>query len=311
MIQLPIADAHCDFLYYMYQAGWDIFKPNTRQAVSLPYMQQANIGLQFFAAWVDAQDNQNGMRQCINLIDAYWRMLENTKGVLTPLTSSFKPGAGKIATVLTIEGGEAIQGSLEALRLFYRLGVRAMTLTWNFSNDLASPATRRLSKGLTPLGRRVVREMHRIGMALDVAHLSDGGIEEVLHSAERPIFASHSNARAICPHRRSLRDEYIKEIAGGGGVICVNFYPPQLRPDEESAGIQDVVRHISHIASLVGADHVALGSDFDGMGTYPKGLKNQKDLPALLDALENAGFNSAEIRRIAYDNLRDYIVQFV
>lgn len=307
----PIADAHCDFLYYMQNDGWSILRPQERQAVALPYMHSAGVGLQFFAAWVDAELKNNCLTQCLALIDAYWRMIEASNGALTPLTVDFDPLCGKVATVLTIEGGEAIEGSLEALRNFYRLGVRAMTLTWNYSNDLASPAMRRMNKGLTPLGRRVVREMERIGMALDVAHLSDAGISEALSLSTRPIFASHSNARAICPHRRSLGDVHIREIAHSGGVICVNYYPPQLRGDGEEASVTDVARHVAYIASLVGPEHVALGSDFDGMYEYPYNLKTQADLPNLLQALEDVGFSQAEIRRIAYDNLRDYIVQFI
>ena len=311
MEAIPIADGHCDFLYYMLHEGWDISRPASRQAVSIPYMQASNVALQFFAAWIDGDAKQNGLSQCLELIDAYWRMLEQNADRLTPLTLDFQPGQGKIATVLTIEGGEGIDGSLEALRMFYRLGVRAMPLTWNYSNCLASPAMRRANKGLTDLGRKVVREMHRLGVALDVAHLSDAGIDEVLASAERPIFASHSNARSVCQHRRSLQDRHIREIAQCGGVICVNFYPPQLSQFPSNACAQDVARHAAYIASLVGAQHVALGSDFDGMWEYPQDIKTQEDLPNVLCALEKAGFSQQEIRSIAYNNLHDYILQFV
>ncbi len=308
---IPIADAHCDFLYYMLQEGWDINHPTSRQAVSIPYMQASNVALQFFAAWIDGDAKKNGITQCLALLDAYWRMLEQYPDRLVPLTTDFQPEPGKTATVLTIEGGEGIEGSLEALRMFYRLGVRAMTLTWNYSNNLASPAMRRANKGLTDLGRRVVREMHRLGIALDVSHLSDAGIDEVLSSAERPIFASHSNARSICQHRRSLQDRHIRELAQCGGVICVNFYPPQLSHTPSDACAQDVARHAAYIASLVGAQHVALGSDFDGMWEYPRDLKTQQDLPKVLHALSEAGFSKQEIKGIAYGNLHDYILQFM
>ncbi len=170
---------------------------------------------------------------------------------------------------------------------------------------------RRANKGLTDLGRKVVREMHRLGIALDVSHLSDAGIDDVLASAERPIFASHSNARSVCQHRRSLLDRHIREIAQCGGVICVNFYPPQLSQFPSNACAQDVARHAAYIASLVGAQHVALGSDFDGMWEYPQDIKTQQDLPGVLQALSKAGFSQQEIQGIAYDNLHDYILQFV
>ena len=308
---LYFADAHCDFLYYMYHDGWSIAAPQGRQAVALPYMRKANVALQFFAAWVDGNAARNGLEQCICLIDTYWRMLQASDGALVPFSRDFLPGAGKIAALLTIEGGEAIAGSLEALRMLYKLGARAMTLTWNYSNELASPAMRRANLGLTRLGRKTVREMDRLGMALDVAHLSDAGINEALSIATRPIFASHSNARAICNHRRSLKDAHIKEIAKAGGIICVNFYPPQLCALPQNACAADVARHAAYIASLVGPEHVALGSDFDGMNDYPRDLKNQGCLPALAEALRSAGFTENELEDIAYNNLRNYIVQFV
>ena len=137
-----------------------------------------------------------------------------------------------------------------------------MTLTWNYSNSLASPAMRRANKGLTETGRRVVREMHRLGVALDVAHLSDAGIDEVLASAERPIFASHSNARSVCQHRRSLQDRHIREIAQCGGVICVNYYPPQLSQLPSAACAQDVARHAAYIAGLAGVYSIACSGVF-------------------------------------------------
>ena len=162
---------------------------------------------------------------------------------------------------------------------------------------------RRANKGLTDLGRKGVREMHRLGIALDVSHLSDAGIDDVLASAERPIFASHSNARSVCQHRRSLLDRHIREIAQCGGVICVNFYPPQLSQFPSNACAQDVARHAAYIASLVGAQHVAMGSAQD--------IKTQQDLPGVLQAFSKAGFSQQEIQGIAYDNLHDYILQFV
>jgi membrane dipeptidase len=272
-------------------------------------MRQGGVALQFFAAWVDVDADIAPRLQAMQLTDDYYHMLEQSEGALVPLSPTFTPGQGQVATVLTLEGGEAIDGSLELLRDFYHLGVRAMTLTWNQSNELASPATRRINRGLTPLGRRVAREMARIGMALDVAHLSDAGIDEALDLG-RPLFTSHTNARAVCPHRRSLCDRHIKAIAGGGGVICVNFYPPQLCARGESS-TADIARHIAYIADLGGVEHVALGSDFDGMYDYPADIKNQAQLPNLLLALREAGFAEQEIERIAYDNLHDYIVQFV
>lgn len=308
MSRIPVADAHCDFLFYMNNDNWDIASPVPHQAIALPYYEKANVKLQLFAAWVDMDLKRSCLQQCLDLVDCYHRMLE-AHPVFTPLTKDYSPESDKIATVLTIEDGAALQGELANLRLFHRLGVRAIALTWNYTNELASPAMKRANKGLTSLGRKMVKEMNRLGIAADVSHISDAGIDELLEISERPIFASHSNARSVCNHRRCLKDDHIKAIAEQGGVIGINFYSRQLTA-AHTAGINDIVRHISHVAELVGPEYVCFGSDFDGMEYYPQDIKNAGDFPVLLAALEKAGFSEKEIRGIAYDNLRNYIVQF-
>ncbi|MEG1547717.1 MAG: dipeptidase [Clostridia bacterium] len=309
-MNFPVADAHCDFLYYMVQNGYDIKLPHASQAIALPYMRKGGVALQFFAAWTDTNLRTSCLQQCLDMIDAYWRMIDANSGDFVPFSSGFTPG-NNIATLLTIEGGEALHGRIENLRLFYRLGVRALTLTWNYANELAYPAMRRqCNKGLTSLGKDIVKEMDRIGMALDVAHLNDAGIDDVLSLYNRPVFASHSNARAVCNHPRSLTDEHIRSIAQRGGVIAVNYYPPQLLK-HGNACAKNVVEHIRHICDIGGTGCAALGSDFDGMCEYPKDLKNSADVPALLDLLMCNGFSESEVRGIAYDNLRNYIAKFV
>jgi len=306
---LPIADGHCDFLYGMVQSGFDLANPKRGQAVALDEMIAGGVALQFFACWVDMALRTPPLHQCLAMIDAYERMLASNPR-LTKLTRDFTPDSGKIATVLAVEGGEAVDGSCAVLRMLYLLGVRAMTLTWNESNELAGAAMGKGNRGLTAIGREVVDEMCRLGMAIDVSHLSDRGIEQVLSRATRPIFASHSNARSVFDHPRSLNDALIREIARQGGTVGVNFFYQQLCSGG-SAGIDDIARHAARIVEVGGVDCCAIGSDFDGMTQYPRDLHTSRDLPALLNALSRVGFTQEEIRRIAYQNLRDYIVQFV
>lgn len=306
--RIPVADAHCDFLYYMVHNGFRLQSLKQHQSLNFERMKTGNVKLQFFAAWVDPAGRLSCLQQALDLFDAYWRMHEENDS-LVPFTKNFSKQSGKIATVLTVEGGEAIHGRLENLRLFHRLGVRAMTLTWNSTNELASPAMRRGKKGLTELGKRVVEEMCRIGIAPDVAHLNGAGIDEVLEIATVPIFASHSNACAVCSHPRSLTDEHIRAIAKQNGVVCVNFYPPQLT-DKKTASITDIIRHISHIAGIAGIDAVGLGSDFDGMSVYPFDMEHSGNFPKLFEALRREGFSETDIQKIAYDNLSNYIARF-
>ncbi len=309
-MNIPVADAHCDFLYSMWQNGYGIETCHEGQAIYLPHMIEGGVALQFFAAWMDRSLRTPYVQQCMGMIDAYYRMLEANNASLEPLTPSFVPGQGKIAAVLTIEGGEAIEGSLAVLRMFKRLGVCAMTLTWNYNNELAGAATARGNKGLTILGREVVEEMERIHMAVDLAHLSDAGIDDVLSITKAPVFASHSNAREAFYSPRSLQDAHIQEIARRGGVIGVNFFHKQLT-NRGSARITDIVTQILHIVKVGGAGCCAIGSDFDGMPVYPEDLKTSRDFPSLMSALQEAGLSRAEIEQIAYCNLRDYILRFV
>ncbi|MCL2695194.1 MAG: dipeptidase [Clostridiales bacterium] len=306
----PIADAHCDFLFGAMRHGWDLATQRREQVTCLPYLQGGNVALQCFAVWADQELRSPPMLQAMSMIDSYHRMLEKFSDVLAPLTRDFDPNGGKIATVLTAEGGEICSGSLAVLRDLYRLGVRMMTLTWNESNELAGAATDRRAKGLTALGREFLAEMNRLGIALDVSHLSAAGIDDALTLSRRPILASHSNAHALCPVPRCLRDEHIRAIAQQGGVIGVNFYAPQLVPQGQAC-IDDIVRHILHIVSIGGIDCCCFGSDFDGMPQYPRDLKNALDFQRLCRALLTAGFSEAQVRKIAYENLQRFLAQFV
>lgn len=294
------SDGHCDFLYAMANEGADLMLPNGRQSVSYERMARGGVCLQLFAAWIDMGHRLGPVQQFLVMADAYERMLAACPE-LTPLTPDFDPASGRIATVLTIEGGEAVEGREELLRTAYRLGVRAMTLTWNTRNELANPALKRDRRGLTFLGKHIVREMGRLGMAVDVSHLNDAGIDDVL-SEDVPVFASHSNARAECASPRALCDEHIREIARRGGTVGVNFYHKQLT-GTGSAGIPDVVRHALHILKVGGPECLAIGSDFDGMPQYPEGLKNPADLPNLGAALEKAGLTGKELEAACYKNL--------
>ena len=305
----PVADGHCDYLYGAVQSGYRLDSQKRNQVVNLAGLQAGHVALQFFACWTDTSLHTPPLHQCLSMIDAYDRMLEEHPE-LTPFTRGFTPESGKIATVLTVEGGEAVDRSLAMLRMLHRMGVRAMTLTWNENNELAGAAMDRGNKGLTPIGRDIIDEMCRINMAIDVSHLSDRGIDEILSRTTRPIFASHSNARSVCDSPRALKDEHIRAIAAQGGVMGVNFYYEQLT-GRGKACIDDVVRHICHMAEVGGVNCCAIGSDFDGMQTYPTDLRSGRDLPALLAALSKAGFSDEELYRIAYKNLSSYIAQFV
>ena len=345
----PVADGHCDFLYGAVQSGYDLINPKREQTIRLDDMMHGGVALQFFACWTDTTLKTQPLHQCIAMIDAYYRTLA-AHPELVPLTRDYTPESGKIATVLSVEGAEAVDGSMAVLRVLYRLGVRAMTLTWNENNELAGAALDRGNKGLTAIGRDIIDEMCNIGMAIDVSHLSDKGIEQVLSRATRPVFASHSNAKSIHDNPRSLyesrdgalwvstntgglnrrdprtggftqfhhdsadprslSDELIRAIAAQGGTVGVNFYYLHLSKKSDAC-IDDIVRHIFRVVEIGGINCCAIGSDLDGMQHYPTDFKTSRDFPVLFEALSKRGFSDADIYRIAYQNLHDYIVQFV
>ncbi len=304
----PVADAHCDFLYGAYNSGYDLREPEKHQNITLETLQAGHVAMQFFACWVDMGMSTPPTHQVLGMVDAYYRMLERNPE-LVPLTRDFDPSGGKICAVLSMEGGEGIGGDPSVLRMFYRLGIRAATLTWNEDNELCGAAMGRRAHGLTRQGKRIIDEMEEIGMAIDVAHASDHAIDDILSRTERPVFASHSNARAVFHAKRSLKDEFIREIARRGGVIGINFYNKQLGPSP-TACIRDIVPHILHVIEVGGIGACCIGSDFDGMPRYPKDLQSSKDFPALFEALEREGLSEEQILRVSYRNLADYILQF-
>ncbi|MBQ6426579.1 MAG: dipeptidase [Clostridia bacterium] len=306
----PVADGHCDYLYGQINSGYDLRRPVSGQAIRLKDMKEGNVKLQFFAVWIDMKLKLPPLHQALGMIDAYHKNLELYPDDLCVLTPDYSPDSGRIATVLAIEGGEAIDGSLRILHDMYRLGVRAMTLTWNYNNELAGAALAFGNKGLTPLGKDVVLEMNRLGIAPDVSHLSDRGIDDMLSLSDAPVFASHSNARSVFASNRSLSDEHIREISRRGGTVGVNFYSKQLSKKSVPC-LDDIIDHMIHIAEVGGINCCAIGSDFDGMPVYPSGLDTSKGFPDLSQRMLERGFTEQEISRIFYHNLHDYIVRYV
>lgn len=303
-----IVDAHCDTALRL--AAGESLTPSGQPSghVDLPRLRAGGVGLQVFALWVDADRNKSGrLRRCIELLDAVkrevQRLSEDMQLILSPRDLDAAAAAGKVGVLLSVEDGAALEGSLAALRALYDLGVRALGLTWNGRNELADGVgvANGAGQGLTPFGREVVREMNRLGMVVDVSHLSEAGFWDVLEISAAPVIASHSNAKALCGHRRNLTDEQIKALAARGGVIGINFFPAFLS-DSGQASLDDIVRHIDYIVSLVGPAHVGFGSDFDGISSTPAGVEDVSRMGAVVDALLARGYSDDDVRGIAGNN---------
>ena len=216
--------------------------------------------------------------------------------------------AGKNAAVLTVENGSALAGRLDRIEALARDGVRMLTLTWNGENELGSGNA--TDHGLSPFGREAVRELERAGILIDVSHLNDTGFADLLGVAEKPFVASHSNARAVCPHRRNLTDEQIQEMARRGCLIGLNFYSAFLRGDGCPATLDDLWRHTAHFLELGAERCLALGSDADG-ADLPPCLDSPGDFAGLYQYFLDRGLSSDLVDRILWKNTMDFFRRYL
>lgn len=304
-----VVDAHCDTALRLV-AGETLTPPEGAASghVDLPGLRAGGVNLQIFALWVNAdREKTRLLRRCLDMLDAVTaevtRLSDDLHLIVSDQDIDTVQRTGKIGVMLSIEDGAALEGSLAALRAAYKLGVRALGLTWNGRNELGEGVGAAVGKGrgLTAFGRDVVREMNRLGMVVDVSHLSEAGFWDVMDVSTATVIASHSNARAICDHPRNLTDSQIKALAERGGVIGINFFPPFLRRDAR-ASVEDIVRHIDYIVDLVGPEHVGFGSDYDGISTTPAGAEHVSRLPAVTEALLRRGYEDDDVRRILGNN---------
>ena len=279
-----------------------------RGHVDLPRLFEGGIDLQIFAAYIQPQYKiERALHRALQLIDRFHQELRahEEKLMLFTRVSDVHDAEknGKIAAMLSIEGGEAVEADLGILRMLHRLGLRAMTLTWNERNQIADGAGEgRTRGGLTNFGVELVNEMNHIGVVVDVSHLSDNGFSDVIETTNKPIIASHSNCRSLCNHRRNLTDEMIKRLAENGGVMGMNFASDFVDEKKENATIDRVLDHIDHVVKIGGIETVGLGSDFDGIERPPKGLEDVTKMPYLTVGLVKRGYKEDEIRKILGEN---------
>lgn len=221
------------------------------------------------------------------------------------VNSPFDAKDGETCMMLSIEGGEIIGDSLDTLRAYRAKGVRLFGLTWNHENLIAYPHCGQGQHGLKPFGWNVVRTCEELGIAVDVAHLGEGGFWDLIFNADKPIMTSHSCCRKLRNHTRNLTDDQIRALIDMGGWMGINFYTAFLT-DAKDATAETVVDHIAHVADLGGIENVGFGSDFDGIDVAPIDVRHPGEIPNLIRALEKRGFSQAEIEGIAGQNFLKY-----
>ncbi len=320
-------DMHCDTILHLYrdhEAGGDMSVKNCDLSVSLDKLEKGGCGLQNFALFTNLKAASDApFLYCLRLADTFFtEMRANTEQI--GIVRSWKEieenwNRGRMSALLTVEEGGACQGSTAYLRILYELGVRMMTLTWNYQNELGWPNRRVVDAsgqarylpdeehGLTEKGIAFVEAMEEMGMIIDIAHLNDAGIWDVFCHTRKPFVASHSNCRAVTPHPRNLTDEMIRKLAERGGVAGINFNKAFVARDpnageEEMADFSELLAHMRHMKQVGGIGVIGLGSDFDGIPNAVE-FGDASGMQRLAEAMERDGFRTEEIEAVFYGNV--------
>jgi membrane dipeptidase len=311
---LIVIDGHCDTALDLVGKSFtdhgmpprDFLKRDTKGHIDLPRLIEGGVTCQVMALFTNDEN--------VPIANDYTKILfggiedaaaRSDRFFLTLKASDIRRAKheGKVAALVSIEGGEAIGESLDELRSFHERGLRLMGLTWNRRNAIARGVGDEGSGGLTDFGRKVVAEMERLGMIVDVSHLSDEALDDVLSVAQRPLVASHSNSRVLCEHRRNLLDAQAEAIAATGGLVAVTFAGIFVDKDPAKVTLSRVVEHIEHFLKVVGPDHVGIGSDFDGFTEkYGLAFKGCHELPLITAALLEKGHPTETIRKVMGGN---------
>jgi membrane dipeptidase len=350
---VPVIDTHNDLPEMLRQrakndlARMDPEKPLENIDTDFPRLKEGGIGAQFWAAYVPASYlDKGGATVALEQIDVTRRMIAQSPSLRFATTAADIVrihAQGKIASLIGIEGGYAIENSLANLRMFHELGVRYMTLTHSGNTAWADAATEAPRHGgLTKFGEEVVREMNRLGMMVDISHVSDGTMVDALRVTEAPVIYSHSSARAVADHARNVPDSILAMLPKNGGIVMINIFPGFINkvaaqqasgllgkerefkakyPDDpnkaateyiawltatmetmESGTLSEVADHIDHVVKMAGIDHVGYGADYGTLTNHPKGLEDVSRYPYLTAELLRRGYSDLEVRKILSGN---------
>lgn len=298
---LKIFDAHCDTPFELVEQKKELYKNSLQIDISRMLNYQKYI--QVFAAYIDKKNVKiPPVKHCLNMLNNIHNEIEKNGDYIEIIdTMDALRNSNKIGAILAIEGGEALEGDISALDMYYKLGVRLITLTWNYANELCDGITESRGRGLTEFGHKVVSLMEELGIMIDVSHISEKGFWDVLEATKYPFVASHSCVKRLCGHIRNLSDEQIRAMIDRKCVIGINFYPEFLT-DRTDCTEQDIIRHIDYIFNMGGENNVGLGSDFDGVNSLPYGINGTQDIRKIHSALRDNNFSEKQIRKVFFDN---------
>lgn len=330
--QTPLFDGHNDLPWAIRTdrtapfdvAAYDL-RGRTPGHTDIDRLRQGRVGAQFWSVYIPAGAVEEGAAKVqLEQIDiaqqVFCRYPDVFQETLTPQEVMPAFRSGKIASVMGMEGGHAIENSLGALRSFFDLGARYMTLTHSANIDWADSCCEPPEHGgLTEFGKEVVREMNRLGMLVDLSHVAPETMHDALDVTVAPVIFSHSSARGVTDHPRNVPDDVLRRLPQNGGVVMVTFVPQFINsevmrwsnlPREQRAAqpapqatIADVIAHIEHVRDVAGIDHVGIGADFDGIDSTPVGLEDVSTYPALFAELSRRGWSEADLRKLAGENV--------
>lgn len=316
-------DGHNDLPWQMRKIGQssfdqlDISKPQPTLHTDIARLREGGLKAQFWSVYVPASTDGEGtaLLQTVQQIDLV-KVMVNRYPETFELASTVADirriaKAGKIASMMGIEGGYSIESNLDNIERFYDMGCRYMTLTHSKSLQWADSATDEpICGGISAFGVRVIAEMNRVGMLIDLSHVSPDCMKQSLAVTKAPVIFSHSSALSINDHPRNVPDDVLKMLPANGGVVMVNFFSKYVVPSEklkvneqQPGTIHDVVDHIEHIIEVAGIDHVGIGSDFDGVPTLPVQLEDVSKYPLITQEMLNRGHSADDIRKLLGGNV--------
>lgn len=330
-----VIDTHIDTLTHLVARNPDFSSRLEDGRVDIPRLREGGVGAAYFAIWIDeGTADAEALKYTLHSIDVIRetaaRHSADMEIALAAADVERIHAAGKIAVVITIEGGRVICSDLRVLRMLHALGVRSVTLAWGAATSWMDSWNDARHGGLTDFGRDVVREMNRLGVLIDVSHASDAAFWQILEVSSRPVFASHSSCRNLTPTMRNLTDDMMRAMAEKGGVVNINFgtgfltddprkvhpkrFGPRQPPPRDlfdkvgwkslapGAPFDRLIAHFEHAIQVVGAAHVGIGSDFDGVKSVPQGMDDISKLPAITQALLARGHSETDVRKVLGEN---------
>lgn len=315
-----VCDLHCDTISVIKmlreRKGLNCEIRKNELSIDLMKMREGNYLLQTFAMFIYLRKDSDPYQEVKGMIKVFKSEIEKNNDLINQVYNYQdivnNSQNGKMSALISIEEGATLKGDLNLLDDLYSEGVRMITLTWNFENEIGYPhvlqkdETLKGKLGLKPFGLELLKKMENLGVIVDVSHLSDEGFYDVYNNTSKPFIASHSNSRTICNHSRNLTDDMILKLASRGGVMGINYCDSFINEgntkEDLFVRVEDLVKHIVYIKKLAGVDCIALGSDFDGIGLNNE-LDNASKMGLLVNSLIKNGFTEEEIEKILYKNV--------